>query len=251
MTDQLHTVLHPIGSMAGELAALGRLLAADEPLDLPATRVTVLAGALRAVPAAAHASLTFWSAGKRAPVTLASTDGTALASDQLQYRAEEGPSLQAIRDRGLVQAPDLAAERRWPAYVPAALAESPVRGVLSCSLADGGHRNLALTFYSAAAGQLAAVDPDVIGTVIGGCAMALAAAEQRHRADNLEHALESSRRIGVAVGVLMANRRVSEQDALEALKATSQRTNRKLRELAEDVVLLGDLPEGRLPWHRN
>ena len=60
---------------------------------------------------------------------------------------------------------------------------------------------------------------------------------------NLEQALRSSRRIGMAMGILMTTRKVSADDAFELLRQTSQRHNRKVRDIAMDVVELGCLPE--------
>jgi AmiR/NasT family two-component response regulator len=60
---------------------------------------------------------------------------------------------------------------------------------------------------------------------------------------NLQIALESNRRIGTAVGILMAHRRIRDSAAFELLRVASQRAHRKLREIAEDVVLTGALPE--------
>ena len=48
-----------------------------------------------------------------------------------------------------------------------------------------------------------------------------------------------------AIGVIMANRRVDEREALDVLRRASSTSNRKLRLIAEDVVLTGaveDLP---------
>ena len=59
---------------------------------------------------------------------------------------------------------------------------------------------------------------------------------------NLRAALASNRRIGMAIGILMAIHRVSQQEAFDLLRVTSQRANRKLREIAEHVVLTGVLP---------
>lgn len=59
--------------------------------------------------------------------------------------------------------------------------------------------------------------------------------KQEHVAE-LQAALVSSRTIGAAIGILMANRKVGQEDALAILKETSQRTNTKLRALAETLV---------------
>lgn len=73
-------------------------------------------------------------------------------------------------------------------------------------------------------------------------------AQRRHvteaetRADHLAVALRSNRTIGMAIGVLMARRRLPAEDAFELLRRLSTTRNRKLRDLAETVVHTGDLP---------
>ena len=65
-------------------------------------------------------------------------------------------------------------------------------------------------------------------------------------AAHLEEALRSARLIGAAMGIVMADRKVTEADAFTILKRASQRANRKLRVLAEELVRTGDatgLPE--------
>ena len=54
--------------------------------------------------------------------------------------------------------------------------------------------------------------------------------------DELQAALVSSRTIGAALGILMASRNIDQEEALLVLKETSQRTNTKLRDLAETLV---------------
>ena len=58
---------------------------------------------------------------------------------------------------------------------------------------------------------------------------------------NLESALVSARRIGAAIGVLMTVRRVTEDEVFDVLRVASQNTNRKLRDVAEDVLYAGDI----------
>jgi AmiR/NasT family two-component response regulator len=56
---------------------------------------------------------------------------------------------------------------------------------------------------------------------------------------HLEAALASNRRIGMALGIIMATHRVTEEQAFERLAAQSRREQRKLRDVAETVVLTG------------
>ena len=67
--------------------------------------------------------------------------------------------------------------------------------------------------------------------------------DAEHRADNLERALASNRTIGTAIGILMALERVTSAEAFDLLRQCSQRTNRKLRDVAEDVIFTGALPD--------
>ena len=60
------------------------------------------------------------------------------------------------------------------------------------------------------------------------------------QAANLEIALQSARTIGAAIGIVMTRHCVSQVEAFELLKRASQASNRKLRLLAEEVVLTGD-----------
>ena len=61
------------------------------------------------------------------------------------------------------------------------------------------------------------------------------------KAVNLERALASNRRIGIAIGILMCQRQITDDQAFAVLKAHSQRDNVKVRELAEVVIFTGTL----------
>lgn len=95
----------------------------------------------------------------------------------------------------------------------------------------------------------ATADRDRIGVLEGRAdADALLIAElqaegiiNREHAANLEVALKTSRRIGAALGILMADRKVSEDDAFQILRKASMDGNRKLRDLAEDILTTGDV----------
>jgi ANTAR domain len=67
----------------------------------------------------------------------------------------------------------------------------------------------------------------------------LAAAE--HRSAQLERALASNRRIGIAIGVLMTRLHVTDAEALGQLRDASQRRNVKLSRLAEEVIRTGTI----------
>jgi len=62
------------------------------------------------------------------------------------------------------------------------------------------------------------------------------------QAANLRRALEHSRDIGAAVGVLMAFHKVPQAEAFELLRRASQDQNIKLYAVAREVLATGELP---------
>jgi hypothetical protein len=75
------------------------------------------------------------------------------------------------------------------------------------------------------------------------CAEAMmGAAIARERAQNLEIALQTNRRIGMAIGVLMGQHKLTDEQAFDALRHASQHQDRKLRDVADEVIWTGALP---------
>ena len=70
-------------------------------------------------------------------------------------------------------------------------------------------------------------------------AVALAAVQQR---DQLRRGLETRDVIGMAKGILMERYKLDGDRAFSVLVRASQQTNRKLREVAEELVHQGELP---------
>lgn len=68
----------------------------------------------------------------------------------------------------------------------------------------------------------------------------------RERSTNLTKALVSNREIGMAMGVLMNKLKVPRESAFELLTISSQHSNRKLIDIARDVVDTGSID---LPGH--
>jgi DNA-binding response OmpR family regulator len=68
-----------------------------------------------------------------------------------------------------------------------------------------------------------------------------ALSQAEDRVANLRTALASNRSIGAAIGVIMATEKLSHEKAFERLREASQRTHRKLRDLADDVLCTGVL----------
>lgn len=59
------------------------------------------------------------------------------------------------------------------------------------------------------------------------------------RAHHLDIALQTSRQIGAAIGILMTIHKITDKDAFDLLRLASQHSHRKLRDLALDVIDTG------------
>ncbi len=72
----------------------------------------------------------------------------------------------------------------------------------------------------------------------------------RQNAVNLTRALQDSRAVGVATGVLMATHLVAESEAFMLLRSASEDGNREIADIARDVVGAGvlDEPGSPLSW---
>jgi hypothetical protein len=173
--------------------------------------------------------------------SVAESDPIAAQADDLQYTLKEGPCLSAAKNDTDYLMFDVENEQRWPRYAEALLTQTPVRSVLSFQLA--AQESAALNLYAEFPG---AYDDDSmsVGAIFAANATNLVALyEAQDAASNLESALNSSRRIGTAMGVLMAHHKVTEEAAFGMLRSASQRLHRKLRDVAVEVVETGTLPD--------
>lgn len=173
--------------------------------------------------------------------SVAVSDPVAREADELQYRLKEGPCLSAAENDTDYLMFDVELETRWPRYAEALLAKTPVRSVLSFQLA--AQESAALNLFADSPG---AYDDEAMhtGAIFAAHATNLVALyEAQDEATNLGSALNSSRRIGTAMGVLMAHHKVTEDVAFGMLRSASQRLHRKLRDIAVEVVETGALPD--------
>ena len=255
-------MLHPMNAMPEPVdSPWGELLDLAEAMRDLADRATTVEGlpalvdlvhlAVERVPRARWASLTVLR-GKRFQ-TDATTDDRATKADLLQYDMGFGPCVNAVLDDSVYVSGDVAQDERWPAWGARVHDELGVRSVLSQRLrlrSDAGVI-AGLNIYSDttdAFDERARATGLVLATH-GGLLMNTMLANDRVR--NLQRALESNRQIGVAMGVLMHQHRLTLAQAFDVLRAASQDSNRKLADLAVDVIDTGTLeirgwPAGRL-----
>ena len=91
--------------------------------------------------------------------------------------------------------------------------------------------DLSLTAVTSGAGSV----QGIVATGVD-VTQARAASSEHDRAEQMRAAVESNRVIGAAVGIMMARRGLSQDEAFALLSRASQRSNRKLRDIAAAIV---------------
>ena len=115
--------------------------------------------------------------------TPAASHQVALQVDLIQYDADQGPCLSAIRDQDMYMTGDLRTEGRWPAFATRATTASGIRSMLSLRLFVEGDNLGALNMYSR---RPDAFDEDsiVVGRqFVAHAAIALSAAIENERSE--------------------------------------------------------------------
>lgn len=225
----------PQDPLARSLSALARFFVGDGTLHETLSRVAHHAE--EAVPAAAMTGLTMLVEGRAR--TAVFTDDAAPEIDSAQYETGIGPCLDSFRHRQIFRIDDTVKDDRWPPFSEAAAAFG-IRSTLSIPLV-ANHEGLgALNFYSKIPNGFSEEDEAVASQFGVQAAIVLANAQAYWDAhllsQNLATAMQSRAVIEQAKGMLMGAQRCSADEAFQILVRASQRENRKLREIAEEIV---------------
>ncbi|HEY0168173.1 MAG TPA: GAF and ANTAR domain-containing protein [Jatrophihabitans sp.] len=206
---------------------------------------TITSKGVRVVPGAEHSAITRGRPGNFK--TVAATSDLPLKVDSIQYEFGYGPCVDAIIDNTTYVTGDLPSEERWPGFGKRAAEELGVISMLSFRMfLEDDDLIAGLNFYSS---KPDAFDEhaQTIGLLLATHgALALSALRRGETAAHLARALSSNREIGVAMGVLMAQHKISRDQAFDLLRITSQHTHRKLSDIATDVADTGTLELPRL-----
>ena len=229
-----------LDQIAGDFARLSRMLA-EESGGLDPERLVRVAA--HVTPHAEHCAITLMVASQP-PRTVAATGSLPEEVDRIQYATEEGPCLRAMTHDGVTLVEDLRTDPRWPAFSARCVAETPVRSMLSTRLALDSGRSAAMNLYAYRPNQFADLDIGVASMFAPFVALAVQSRLDQQQVSGLQSALTSSRQIGTAIGILMARELVTSQQAFDLLRSASNHLNRKLRDIADEVVDTGGLPGG-------
>jgi GAF domain-containing protein len=159
--------------------------------------------------------------------------------DRIEQSLGEGPCIEALRTKTVVLLADVDTDPRWPEY-QAQLAAHGCRSTLGVPLEIGDDSTAALNFFAPATGVFTAeVVSEAAGLAdIAGRALRLAVriGSAQTRAEDLQAAMEHRTSIDLACGVVMAQNRCSQEEAMAILTRVSSNRNQKLRDVAAEVL---------------
>jgi transcriptional regulator with GAF, ATPase, and Fis domain len=228
--------------LAEHLAEMARELQAPDTLD--ETLDAIVRCAVANIPRAEHASISTVTQ-RRHVRTLVSTGDILRAVDRAQYDLGQGPCVETLYEHKTVRAPDLASEQRWPEFAKRAT-ELGAGSMLGVQLYVAGDDLGALNLINGSRDAFDEEAEEMALLFAAHAAIALADAEKR---DNLNSALSSRDVIGQAKGILMERHKVTSDQAFRLLVQASQRRQEKLRDVAEQLTLTGELPGAQQADH--
>jgi GAF domain-containing protein len=217
------------------LAELSTMLISDRSLRDMLTRVSALA--VDSMAAAEFAGITMMVDGRVS--TQAFTDPSSPEIDQAQYESGRGPCLDAFMESRIVVVDELAGDERWPQFAAAALRHG-VHSTMSLPLSAGEAALGALNLYARISGAFGEADVAAGELFAAQAAVLLANAQSywgaRLKSEHLQLAMESRASIEMAKGIIMSSMGCGPDEAFEILVQQSQHENRKLREIAAEIV---------------
>jgi GAF domain-containing protein len=176
---------------------------------------------------------------ERRPTVAASSDNLARSLDELQNGFEDGPCLSALRRQEITLVQDVGSDQRWPEYLGTAR-ERGIGLILAIPLHLSGEAEAVVNLYAAKPGSLTLLDIATAENFVANAAkslkLALKLGALRDTSDDLAAAMKSRAMIDMAVGVIMAQRRCTHDEAIHELTQSSSARKTRLRETAAVVV---------------
>jgi len=176
---------------------------------------------------------------RRRSATAAASSERAVELDHLEQAMGDGPCVKAMQQMSHVLIDDVESDPRWPDYNQA-LAKANVRSSLGVPVEVTADATAALNFF---ASKPHAFTASVLEKAVGFAAAAhttlhlsIKIDTAQNRADDLEAAMQSRTAINLACGVIMAQNRCSQEEAMAILTKVSSNRNRKLRDVASELI---------------
>jgi GAF domain-containing protein len=221
-------------AMQESLRALTQFFVNDGTLGDTLLRVSQMACEITP---AKYAGITMMVEG--AARTAVFTHADAPEIDEAQYRSGEGPCMYAFRDQKSYRIDSTVEDTRWPDFGQLAAAHG-IHSTLSMPLAARNQNLGALNLYAEAIEAFTDEHERSLRLFADQASIALANAQvywdARQLSENLSQGIESRETISQAVGILIAIGGRSPEEAFQILVSASQRENRKVRHIAQEIV---------------
>lgn len=187
---------------------------------------------------------------RKRTATIAGSSPRAIVLDRIEQELGQGPCLASLEKMSPVLLADVDTDPRWPDYQEH-LAKEGCRSVLGVPLALDANQAAALNFFASSTGVFT---PEVIQKAEGfadlagrALRLALKIGDAQLLAEDLKAAMQNRTVIDLACGVIMAQNRCSQEEAMALLMQASSNRNQKLRILAAEV--LGRVSSGSVTTH--
>ncbi len=217
------------------LRHLSQLVLADETLETTLQRIVDVA--TRALPGVIGVSITLRKG--RHPYTAVASSAPVQAIDEREYTNDEGPCISAMETGEVQVLDDGTTETRWPRFAQICREEG-LGSCLGVPLCVGEEVYGAMNVYAAIAHAFGEEPRQAAELLARQASIALANARTYGECGNkirqLQDALETRVIIEQAKGILMVTNGCDADGAFDLLKRRSQRSNQKLRSVAEAVV---------------
>ncbi|MET3175462.1 UNVERIFIED_ORG: GAF domain-containing protein [Arthrobacter sp. UYCu721] len=175
----------------------------------------------------------------RKTATVGGSTERAIHLDRIEQDVGDGPCIAALRTATPVLLADVRTDPRWPAFQERLIAEG-IHSVLGVPLELGENAAAVLNFFAPATGVFtediiseAASFADVAGSAVR---LAVRVGTAESAADDLSAAMMSRTAINLAGGIIMAQNRCSQAEAMSILMNVSSHRNQKLRDVADEIV---------------
>jgi GAF domain-containing protein len=216
-------------TLGHRLAAIARDV--QSRADVPEAADEIVGAARELITHCSGAGITLVLRG-RSVESAAVSDEVVRDGDALQYTLGEGPCLDAAWEQEQVYSADILRDERWPSWAPR-VAELGVGSMLCTRLFTNENQLGALNLYGEKPNAFDEEDLEMTRLLAAHAAVAVASAQQ---IETLKVAVDRRTTIGKALGIIMARYGLDDDKAMAVMRRLSSHQNRKLYDIAMQVV---------------
>lgn len=218
-------------------AELAKIVVSGDPLGVVLRRVADLAS--QTITGALDVSVTLIRRGRPATVAFSGDGDLAVYLDERQYERGYGPCMDAAASAAVITIDDTGHDPTYPDFAAIARGRS-ISHTLSVGLPTAQETSGALNLYGRSGGPFDERAREQAATFAGYASIALLNAALYAGAveevAQMREALATRAGIEQAKGIIMLQRRCSADEAFAVLRNLSSTSNRKLRDVAREIV---------------